>query len=167
MPILIDGHNLIGSGVIPGISLDQEDDEVQLVARLKVWRSRYRGKFTVIFDRGIPGGKDVKLGGAGVEVIFAASPTQADDLIRRRVQAKPKGLILVSNDAALRREAQAHNIECWSGADFAAKMGPPTAQTAAQAAAQADPGSAAHVNLSAEEVDEWLKVFGKRRKRKK
>ena len=164
MPILIDGHNLIGSGIFPDINLAQEDDELQLIARLKVWRSRYRGKFIIIFDRGIPGGKDVKLGGAGVEVIFATSPTQADDLIRRRMQGKTQGLILVSNDAVLRREAQIHNVECWGSADFVAKLGPPTA---AATPIETDPGDAAHVQLSADEVDEWLVLFGKRRKKKK
>lgn len=161
MPILIDGHNLIGSGVFPDINLAQEDDELQLIARLKVWRSRYRGKFTVFFDRGIPGGKDVKLGGAGVEVIFAASPTEADDLIRRRLRRKQRGLILVSNDWALRQEAQVHGVESWSGDDFVSRLGPPAAKPA-----PTDPGAAPDVRLSAGEVDEWMQLFDSRKPRK-
>ena len=43
----------------------------------------------MIFDRGIPGGRDRNLSGGGVEVVFAADPAQADDLIRRlRAQAQ-------------------------------------------------------------------------------
>ncbi len=162
MPILIDGHNLIGSGVFPDIRLDMEDDELQLIARMKVWRSRYRGKFILFFDRGIPGGKDVKLGGAGVEVIFAASPTEADDLIRRRLRRKAANLVLVSNDAALRREARINGVESWSGDDFVARLGPPAA-----AQGPADPGDAATIQISADEVDEWMALFGKAPKKGK
>lgn len=154
MPIIIDGHNLIGSGVFSDIRLDQEDDELQLIARLKVWRSRYRGKFIIYFDRGIPGGRDVKLGGAGVDVIFAASPTEADDLIRRRLRRRQNGLILVSNDEALRREARVRGVENWSGDEFVDRLGPPK-----DAPGPTDPGAAPDVHLSSGEVDEWLDLF--------
>ncbi|MGB5048832.1 MAG: hypothetical protein WBO46_07870, partial [Caldilineaceae bacterium] len=69
----------------------------------------------------------------------------------------------VSNDAALRREAQIHNVECWGSADFAAKLGPPTA---AVTLAQTDPGDAAHIQISADEVDEWLLLFKKKKPRR-
>ncbi len=155
MPILIDGHNLIGAGVFPDIRLSDEDDEAKLVARLRVWKSRYKGGFTVIFDRGIPGGKDRKLGGAGVEVIFAASPRQADDLIRKRIRGRTPGLILVSNDRALRQEAQAQGVTVWSGQEFAQRMtlsGPDAPE----------PGADPDVRLSGDEVEGWLDLFQRR-----
>ncbi len=155
MPILIDGHNLIGAGVFPDIHLSDEDDEAKLVARLRVWKSRYKGKFTVIFDRGIPGGKDRKLGGAGVEVIFAASPRQADDLIRRRIQRRPPGLVLVSNDEALRREARAQGVRVWSGQEFAQRMALATPE-------DPEPGADPDVRLSGDEVEGWLDLFQRR-----
>ncbi len=157
LTILIDGHNLIGAGVFPDIRLEDEDDEAKLVARLKVWKSRYKGKMTVIFDRGIPGGVDHKLGGAGVEVIFAADPRQADDLIRRRLQHHARGLTLVTNDDALRREAQARRIPAWSGVEFVQRLSAPPAKAAF---ADDDGGAAAHVYLSDDEVAEWLALFG-------
>src|SRR5437868_15158892 len=105
MKFLIDGHNLIGSNLFPDIRLSDADDEAKLVLRLKIWLSRVAkapgSTVTVIFDRGIPGGLDVKMGGVGVETVFAADPAQADDLIRRRLRKAPQGLILVSNDEAL------------------------------------------------------------------
>lgn len=153
MAYLIDGHNLIGAGVFDDIRLADEDDEAKLVARLKVWRSRSRGKITVIFDRGIPGGRDVKLGGAGVEVIFAADPAQADDLIRRRLRGHPKGLTLVSNDEALLREAAAYGVKVLRGAEFAERM-------ALRAPTGPEPGSEDDVQLSAAEVAEWMALFG-------
>ncbi len=47
------------------INLADEDDEAKLVARLRAWKSRYAA-ITVIFDRGIPGGRDRNLSGGGV-----------------------------------------------------------------------------------------------------
>ncbi len=118
--MLIDGHNLIGANVFDDIHLADEDDEAKLVARLRVWKSRYKGKMTVVFDRGIPGGIDRKLGGAGVEVIFAADPQQADDLIRRRLRKRAPGLILVTNDDELVQAAKAVKVQCWGGDEFGA-----------------------------------------------
>lgn len=157
MPILIDGHNLIGSGVFDDIRLDQEDDEVQLVARLKVWKSRYKGQFIVYFDQGISHGEDHQLSGAGVTVIFAANPAEADILIRRRVQRGQAGLILVSNDEALRQEASAHNVEIWSGAEFVRRMTLITPSAPEQ-------GAETHVKLSRAEVDEWMSLFDQAKK---
>lgn len=158
MPLLIDGHNLIGAGVFEDISLADEDDEAKLVARLRVWRSRYRGKMTVIFDRGIPGGRDRVLSGGGVEVIFAADPAQADDLIRGRLRSQRKGLTLVSNDAALLHEAKAYGVECLHGDEFVARF-------TLQAPDAAEAGSEHDVQLSEAEVEEWLAIFGSRMSR--
>ena len=93
MPLLIDGHNVIGSGVLENISLQDENDEERFVQRLRVWRSNYRGDVTVVFDRGIVGGASRELSGGGVEVIFARDPQEADDLIKRRIQKRQQGLI--------------------------------------------------------------------------
>lgn len=160
MAYLIDGHNLIGAGVFDDINLSDEDDEAKLVARLKVWRSRSGGKITVIFDRGIPGGRDVKLGGAGVDVIFAANPAQADDLIRQRLRNHSKRLTLVSNDDALLREAAAYGVRTLRGDAFVERMTLPMP-------AGPEPGTEEDVRLSAEEVDEWLALFKAARKSSK
>lgn len=153
MPVLIDGHNLIGAHVFDDIRLSDEDDEAKLVARLKVWRSRVRGKITVVFDRGIPGGRDVKMGGAGVDVIFAADPVQADDLIRRRLRRAKPGLTLVTNDDALVREANVYGVDVLRGDEFVQRM-----QISAPDLPEA--GMEDDIRLSKAEVDEWLQVFG-------
>ena len=155
MPLLIDGHNLIGANVFRDIRLSDEDDEAKLVARLKVWKSRYPGTMTVIFDRGITGGPDVKLGGAGVEVVFAASPAEADDLIRRRLRKATPGLILVSNDAALIGAAAAHHVTTWRGAEFVKRLTAPRLRLA-------EPGTEHDIRQSADEIAEWLAIFNAR-----
>ena len=152
MPLLIDGHNLIGAGVFEDISLADEDDEAKLVARLRVWKSRYRGAITVIFDRGIPGGRDRNLSGGGVEVVFAADPAQADDLIRRRLRGRRKGLTLVSNDAALLQVAEAHGVETLRGDEFVARF-------TLRAPESPEAGAEDDVQLSEDEVHEWLALF--------
>ena len=150
--MLIDGHNLIGANVFDDIHLADEDDEAKLVARLRVWKSRYKGKMTVVFDRGIPGGIDRKLGGAGVEVIFAADPQQADDLIRRRLRKRAPGLILVTNDDELVQAAKAVKVQCWGGDEFVRRL-------SARAESRPEPGTEDDVQLSQAEIEEWLAIF--------
>ncbi len=152
MELLIDGHNLIGAGVFDDIHLSDEDDEAKLVARLKVWRSRYKGKITVVFDRGIPGGRDRDLSGGGVDVIFAASPTEADDLIQSRLERNSNGLELVSNDAKLVAIAWANGVASMRGAELVERFTFPEPT-------QAEPGEEQDVQVGTSEVEEWLNLF--------
>ena len=165
MNYLVDGHNLIGSNLFSDIQLSDEDDEAKLVQRLKIWQSRAlkgigAGKITVIFDRGIPGGIDVKMGGSGVDVIFAADPAQADDLIRRRLRNTKQNLILVTNDEALISEAAAHGVTSWRGQEFVERMKP-------KVTGRAEAGMEPEVQVSKDEVAEWLSLFGSRSDEKK
>ncbi|MFZ1756629.1 MAG: NYN domain-containing protein [Caldilineaceae bacterium] len=165
MPLLIDGHNLIGSGSIPDISLADEDDEAKLVARLRVWRSKVKDRMTVIFDHGITGGRSIGLSGAGVNVIFARNPQDADELIRRRLRKDSQGLILVSNDAELRRDAAAADVQVWRSDEFVQRMQTKTRKKGAKAPeAGQEAGAESHVNLSEREVDQWMRLFGKSQK---
>jgi predicted RNA-binding protein with PIN domain len=167
VPLLIDGHNLIGSGALADISLDDEDDEAKLVARLRVWRSKAKDQMTVVFDHGITGGKSIALSGAGVNVIFARNPQDADELIRKRLRNNSsRGLILVSNDAELRRDAAAGQIEAWRSDEFVQRMQTRVSKTGKTIPAQ-EAGAESHVNLSEREVDNWLRIFDKAKKAKK
>jgi predicted RNA-binding protein with PIN domain len=154
VPMLIDGHNLIGANVFDDIRLTDEDDEARLVARLRAWRGRYAGKIEVIFDHGITEGRSSLLSGGGVEVRFARNPTDADDLIRRRVRHPQKNLILVTNDAALRQEAERHHVEVWRSDEFVDKMFEiPVAKPKAEAKGKHT------VELSDKDVDAWMQLF--------
>ena len=177
MPLLIDGHNVIGSGVLENISLQDENDEERFVQRLRVWRSNYRGDVTVVFDRGIVGGASRELSGAGVEVIFARNPQEADDWIRRRIQRRQQGLIVVTNDWALRQEAKLHDVETWQTEEFVSRMqsrkarstrfqhgssheGSGVTNEAEPDAGLNEKGAESQVNLSEQEVSEWMDLFG-------
>ncbi len=48
MPLLIDGHNLIGHS--PDLSLSDPNDEAKLIARLRRYVARTDRQVTVVFD---------------------------------------------------------------------------------------------------------------------
>ena len=98
MPILVDGHNLIAK--LPGIHLDDPDDEERLVERLRRYQARTGKRLTVYFDAGLPGGPDWDLSTSKVRVVFASAGDSADKLIVRRVRRSrdPQGLTVVTSD---------------------------------------------------------------------
>ena len=157
MPLLIDGHNLIGAGVFSDINLSDEDDEEKLVARLRVFKGRYKGQIRVVFDRGIVEGRDQAMSGGGIEVIFARDPHEADDLILRRIQGREPGLVVVTNDAALCREAADHGVETWTAERFAQRMARPGMDSTRR---PQDPGEEIDVKLTPEQVEDWMELFG-------
>jgi predicted RNA-binding protein with PIN domain len=155
--ILIDGHNLIAH--MPDISLDDPDDEVKLVMRLRAYNARTGKKVTVIFDHGVPGGWSRELSTGPVKVVFAGSHTNADRVLIERIHAakNPPGLTVVSSDGEVRSAVAAHGARVMSADKFAAELvatPPPREMTA-------------DVRLSPGEVDEWMQIFKARKKRKK
>ncbi|GAB4447535.1 MAG: NYN domain-containing protein [Anaerolineae bacterium] len=146
MPLLIDGHNLIGQ--MADISLDDPDDEIRLVERLRRYHARTRKRITVIFDQGLPGGKSRPHSTHGVEVIFAPGNTSADALILRRVRRhrNPRELTVVSSDHDLAQAARESGAHAITAAAFAAQLA-------------AVPPASAEPTLSPEEVEAWLRLF--------
>jgi len=154
VPLLIDGHNLIGSGQLPGISLVDENDELKLVRLLRRYRSRVRSDIPVVFDAGVPGGRSRGLSGGGVEVVFAPSRKQrADDVIAARVRraANPRGLTVVTSDHNLAETIRSHGGRVVPSAEFAARLLAPLPSP--QRLREEPP-------LSSQEVEEWLGFFG-------
>jgi predicted RNA-binding protein with PIN domain len=83
MPLLIDGHNLIGQ--LPDLSLSDPRDEVKLVARLQAYAARSGRRITVVFDPGpqaVPPALQRRSRHGYVEVIYADPGQKADDVIR-------------------------------------------------------------------------------------
>ncbi len=107
MPILIDGHNLIGQ--LPGIDLADPDDEARLVMVLRRYAARRRGrKIVVIFDGGVYGHPG-NLNGYGVEAHFVRMPANADSELIRRIRGirRCSEWLVVSSDRAVAGAAQA------------------------------------------------------------
>ncbi len=156
---LIDGHNLIGQGVIPGIHLDMEDDEMQLTAWLRARKSYLPGKMVVIFDGGVPGGASNELTGGGVTAIFAAQKrSSADELIRRRTftSGSPKSLIVVTNDIGLRRSLRAAGVKIIGAREFVALI----EQNKRKIAEARVRSQKEKPRLSQQELKEWMEMFG-------
>ncbi|MEM7336483.1 MAG: NYN domain-containing protein [Chloroflexota bacterium] len=157
MHYLIDGHNLIGK--MPDISLADPDDEVQLVFRLRGWTAqRKKRKVTVIFDGGLPGGKDVKLSTPSVRVIFAQEGRTADSLLIARIfKAKNPGeFTAVSSDNQIIEAAKQKRMPLLKSENFVMKMGQQAIEKRIMDTAVED--KTPHV--SQEEVNEWLELFG-------
>ena len=148
MPLLIDGHNLIAR--LPDVQLDDADDEVQLVERLRRYQARTGKRLTVIFDRGLPGGLEPALSTSKLKVVFAPTGRSADGLIVNRVRRSrdPRGLTVVTSDQKIIAAVESRGARVVRAETFASELD--TVPT---------PATADDVSLSQSEVDEWLALF--------
>lgn len=154
MPLLIDGHNLIGHSL--DLSLRDPDDEAKLIARLRQYVACTGKQVTVVFDPS-PNDDSPHFGHereqhGKLEVIFAAPRSKADDVIRDRVSRTRdrKGLIVVTSDGALGNFVRQSGIRVQSSDEFAKAM-----SRALSAAPPSDDKPAAGKS----EVGEWAHVF--------
>ncbi|MCU0481352.1 MAG: NYN domain-containing protein [Anaerolineae bacterium] len=152
MSYLIDGHNLIGQ--LPDLALDDPDDEAKLVQRLVGWSARTRRPCTVVFDAGLPGGTS-RMSTQMVRVVFASHTSSADKVIIDRIykEKHPKNWIVVSSDNGVLDIAKRQGMQVLKSSEFARLLERPVP-------IRPDAGEEVHVNLSDDEVDEWLKLFG-------
>jgi hypothetical protein len=153
MPFLIDGHNLIGK--MPGLRLDDPDDERQLVQFLRAYLARVKKSGTVVFDRGSLDDQQPKLSSRTLSVRFARPPRTADEVIVElvRQEKNPRGLTVVSSDARVRALARQAGASVQEAAAFARAV-----LAAPPLPAQKEKG------LSPSEVEAWEKEFKKRAK---
>ena len=154
VPYLIDGHNLIAQ--MPDLSLDDPNDEVKLVLRLRQFAGRKKQSITVVFDHGVPGGWSSGLSTGPVKVIFAGSHSNADRIIMERIrEAKtPTSIKLVTSDGEIRRAGEARRVEVISSQEFVLMLlKPPPSEPRRD--------ERENIRLSKDEVKEWMRVFRK------
>lgn len=154
MPLLIDGHNLIGK--MPDMKLSDPDDEDKLIARLKKYVARTKKRVTVVFDPPKQSEwfawTDDRYEQPNLEIIFVTMGRKADDKIRERItQTKDKqGLVLVTSDSAVvnfARQCGVKNVRSSeSFAEELREMLKPPAPSEKPGITQAD-------------LEEWQKVF--------
>lgn len=151
MPVLIDGHNLIGR--LPDVSLEDRDDEVRLVSRLQAYAGRTGKRVAVVFDRGMPGGRSDNLSSGRVEVVFAPTGRSADRVLRERIRQapNPRGLLVVSSDREVISAALGRGARVVRSEDFVAQLEPVATRSNG---AKEDP------RLSPGELEDWLALFG-------
>ncbi|MCC7354398.1 MAG: NYN domain-containing protein [Anaerolineae bacterium] len=157
MPLLIDGHNLIGR--LPDLSLADADDEQALVARLRRYRARTHQAIVVVFDRAAPSGSAPILTGGGVEVLFARAGHTADALIleRLRRERQPSSWTVVTADRELAVQARALRAQTLSPEEFSRRLASPPAPRAARRRKATAPDEKPS---APGDVEEWLKLFG-------
>ena len=153
MPFLIDGHNLIGQ--LPDISLDDPNDEARLVIKLRGFAARTGKKCVVVFDTGLPGGTS-PMSNSRVEVIFASHRENADRVILQRIgkTRDARNWIVVSSDHAVQDAARRKGMSVVSSAAFVSQLQSPAEQRPED---DKPPGNRP---MSADEMDEWLRLFG-------
>ena len=150
MPYMIDGHNLIAS--LPGLSLSDVDDEQQLVDELNVYFTRMRRKAIVFFDRARVGNRDLKAGHF-LRAVFVRSPRTADDAIRselRKLGRSASNWTVISSDRAVMESARVAGARVMASQAFVELI---RAQGNTRETSKSD------TNLSAAEIDQWLRLF--------
>lgn len=158
MRYLIDGHNLIGK--IQDISLDDPNDEVELILRLKSWAAASaKRKVTVYFDGGLPGGVAHRLSTSDIKVIFAPEGKTADSLLIKRIrkiQNSPE-YTLITSDQQIIAAAQKKRLPHLRSEAFAAQMSQDKQKRSAPPLPQSEKDDP---RLSQSEVVKWLELFG-------
>lgn len=151
MPYLIDGHNLIPK---LGLRLDSPDDEMELIAILHEFARLARREAEVYFD-GAPSGQARTEKFGAVTAHFVRLGATADSAIKARLQkmgGEARNWVVVSSDRAVQNAARAARASVTSSDKFAGLL----KETRGPA-----PKSTEGNDLSSEEVNEWLKLFGR------
>jgi predicted RNA-binding protein with PIN domain len=153
MPYLVDGHNLIPK---LGLRLDSQDDELELIAILQEFCRLERRQVEVYFDGApAPHAGSRKVG--AVTANFVPLGRTADDAIRNRLKKlgnAAKNWMIVSSDRQVQAEARNARAETISSEEFAKLI------------KQAMNSKRAVKNervISELEVEEWMKLFGRKR----
>lgn len=150
MAILIDGHNLIGK--MPGLRLDDPDDEEKLLIRLRAYRARTGKRLVVYFDPGAAYQSPERRSKGGISIRQAGTGQCADDLMIRdlRRHHNPRELTVVTSDRAIQEVARHHRARVIDAATFAGELShsPQKEETR-----EMPP-------LPEDEIREWLAIFG-------
>lgn len=153
MNYLVDGHNLVPK--ISGLSLRSLDDEQRLIELLQIFCRVRRHQVEVFFDQAPPGRAGRQRAGTVVGH-FVRQGRTADDAIAARLNQLGKtaqNWSVVSSDRQVQREARDHHAAIVTSEQFAGDL-----RSALQAGQTGAPGEPA--GLSAEELREWLDLFG-------
>lgn len=150
MPYIIDGHNLIGK--IPGLRLDDLDDEQELIQLLQDFCTQSGKEAEVYFDRSASGHARASVHGR-VTARFVRSGETADQAVARhlkRLGNSASNWTVVSSDHEVQNAAKRARARVIPSGEFSQEL----------ASGPAGEGSGESPKMSADEVDEWLDLFG-------
>ncbi len=152
MPYLIDGHNLIPK---LGLHLDSLDDEMQLVGIIQEFARLSRREVQIYFD-GAPAGQARSSRFGTVTAHFIRLGSSADAAIKahiKRLGRAARNWAVVTSDRDIQATARAAHATVIPSEDFAAQLD--RLRHAAERPAQ-------QPAMTAEDLAEWLKLFGKK-----
>ena len=150
MPYLIDGHNLIPK---VGLRLDSPDDELELVAILQNFARLKRQQVEVYFD-GAPIGQAGTRRLGTIRAHFVRLGQTADNAIRARLirmEKDARNWVVVSSDREVQSAARMAHAKFISSEEFVKSL--------REMRSSAPKSDLDEKNLSAAEVDNWLKIF--------
>ena len=153
MSYLIDGHNLIPH--IHGMSLQDLDDEEQLISLLQEFCRATRKTVEVYFDNAPAGHARSRKFGA-VQAHFVRQGLTADQAIEARLGRLGKQArhwIVVSSDKRVQSAARAAHASVLPSDAFASLI--------TEAKQREQPSNENQPALDAAEIDEWLRLFEK------
>ncbi len=153
---IFDGYNLIGKAGALGLSLSQEDKEERLLRLLSAYRARRRSRqrYLVVFDgdygRLARGPRKTTRGGIAVEWAVGES---ADGLIVRRVRssANPRQIEVVTSDVEVLKQTRLSRARGVRSEVFLSEL---------KRVMEESPELEKPERASAQEVAEWLELFG-------
>jgi predicted RNA-binding protein with PIN domain len=153
VPYIIDGHNLIPK--IPGMSLQDIDDEIQLVNLLQEFCRIRRKQVEVYFDNAPPGSPGARNYGRVVARFIRQGGT-ADQAIQKKLKrlgGEARNWTVVSSDREVQINARAARAKTLSAEVFAQQLFEALGDTA-------DSFLELESDLSPEEVEDWMQIFG-------
>jgi predicted RNA-binding protein with PIN domain len=152
MPYIVDGHNLIPK--VPGLTLDDPEDELQLVKLLQEFCRVNRKKVEVYFDNAPVGGQGSRSYG-GVITRFVRQGTTADQAIKKKLKrlgGEARNWTVISSDHEVRDAAKSVRAKVVTAEEFARQL--------ANLPVSMEGETDSEVELSQEDVEEWLEFFG-------
>lgn len=152
MPYIVDGHNLIPK--IPGIKLDKIDDEQLLIEILQEYCRLSRKELHVYFDNAPPGHIGACKYGI-VKAHFVQQGKTADQAILTHLThlgAAARNWTVVSSDRAVQAAARDYRAMVITSESFANQI--------SATLEQIDTDQDNNLPLTADELDDWLTLFG-------
>ena len=153
MQVIIDGHNLIPK--IPGMSLQNLDDETGLIPLLQKYSRIKRHSVEVYFDGALPGHSGFRKYGL-VRAYFIRKGSTADEAIIARVQKAGKqaaAWLVVSSDRHIQQQVRPLGCKVVTAESFAAEL-----MQLSEISTRVEDASPDHISKS--ELEEFLRMFG-------
>jgi predicted RNA-binding protein with PIN domain len=151
MNFIVDGHNLIPH--MPGVHLQDPDDEIKLVRILQDYCRLRRKTLEVYFDQAATGHAGERRFGQ-VRAIFVPKGMTADQAIMNRLSKlskRARNVSVVSSDRQVQQAARAAHAEVISSESFVAAY-----QKLVEERPEIDPRNQP---LSTQDVQAWEKIF--------